>query len=45
MQETIAAAKPDFIIETGAFTGGATLLYATILEKITAKGKISLANR
>ena len=40
MQEIITEVKPDFIIETGTFTGGATLFYATILEKVNKKGKI-----
>jgi cephalosporin hydroxylase len=40
MQEIISEIKPDFIIETGTFTGGTTLFYADILEKANSRGRV-----
>ncbi len=40
MQEIIWDVKPDYIIETGTFTGGTALFYATVLEKISEKAKV-----
>ncbi len=40
MTEIINEVKPDFIIETGTWQGGATLLYAAVLEQVNSRGKI-----
>jgi cephalosporin hydroxylase len=40
MQEIITEIRPDFIIETGTFAGGAALYYATILNQVNNKGKV-----
>jgi cephalosporin hydroxylase len=40
MQEIISDIKPDFIIETGTFTGATTLFYADILEKAHPGGRV-----
>jgi len=40
MQEIITKIRPDFIIETGTFAGGAALYYATILKQVNNKGKV-----
>ncbi len=40
MQEIISDIKPDFIIETGTFTGATTLFYADILGKVNSGGKV-----
>ncbi len=40
MQELITEIRPDFIIETGTFAGGAALYYATILKQVNNKGKV-----
>ena len=40
IQEIISEVKPDYIIETGTFTGGTTLFYADILEKVNKNGKV-----
>jgi cephalosporin hydroxylase len=40
MQELIYEVKPDFIIETGTYTGGTALYYAMLLEHINKNGKI-----
>jgi cephalosporin hydroxylase len=40
MQEIISDIKPDFIIETGTFTGATTLFYADVLEKVHPVGRV-----
>jgi len=40
MQEIITEIKPDIIIETGTYRGGATLYFAMILDQINKNGKI-----
>ena len=40
MQEIISEIKPDFIIETGTYKGGASLFYASILNYVNKDGKI-----
>jgi cephalosporin hydroxylase len=44
MQEIITEVKPDFIIETGTGSGGTSLFYATILEKVNENGKVLTVN-
>src|SRR5262245_55559645 len=39
-QEIIVDVKPDFIVETGTFKGGSTLLWAMILQQVNPKGRI-----
>lgn len=40
MQELIAETKPDFIIETGTFQGGAALFYAAVLTQVNPGGRV-----
>lgn len=40
MQELITETRPDFIIETGTFYGGAALYFATVLEQANIGGKV-----
>jgi cephalosporin hydroxylase len=40
MQEIISEIKPDVIIETGTYKGGASLFYASILNYVNKDGKI-----
>ncbi len=40
IQEIIWDIKPDFIVETGTFKGGGTLFLASVLQNISASGKV-----
>lgn len=40
MQELIARIKPDYIVETGTFHGGASLFYATVLSQVNPRGRV-----
>jgi len=40
IQEIIHEVKPDFIIETGTYKGGGSLFLATVLQTISASGKV-----
>jgi cephalosporin hydroxylase len=40
MQEIIWEVKPDYIVETGTYTGGTALFYATVLEKVSGMAKV-----
>ncbi len=40
IQETIAALRPDVIIETGTFEGGSALFYAELLERLGGAGRV-----
>ena len=40
MQEIIAEVKPDFVVETGAFSGGTALFYASVLGLVNEGGKV-----
>ncbi len=39
-QEIIFDTKPDFVVETGTFHGGSTLVWATILQQVNPKGRV-----
>lgn len=40
IQEIIWEIRPDFIVETGTFKGGSTLFLASVLQNISASGKV-----
>jgi cephalosporin hydroxylase len=40
MQQIITELRPDYIIETGTYSGGTTLFYATVLAQVNPKGRI-----
>ena len=40
MQEIIADIRPDFIVETGTWSGATTLFYAHLLEKLKPEARI-----
>src|SRR5262249_28589931 len=39
-QEIIADVKPDFIVETGTYKGGSSVLWAMILQQVNPRGRI-----